>query len=442
MNYQEAARIRKKGFLSSITEKLVEGQGIGSSIKSTISEKSAARVKGFKEKIDPMNIIKFMTGGSKLAAALYGSVRGRSKQDMQYFTNTKAKPVGDTATKIGQLESDNEAAQLLLKIYEFMQTTAEDDKLRKEKETNRKEELEYERSLRHKDLIEALTGLAKPGTTVTATKEPSESGFGGIFAGLIGFVKGLIDDAIKGVMAVINGIIETLEETLLKVLGNKVLWSGIIRTVPQLLWLWGIYESKQFLDNILYSERMKQGEGKAAQKAFRQKQTDFSLLPLTQDQAKAILEQDPSPGKDRDIAAFGGIERIQAIADGKPDPGGVAPQSNQDVKNKLKENEEIRNIKKQGFTPTSQAEAQDLENGASQRAVPVPVTPSSDVLNEKTKEMNVANLPAPAPSSRSEVVNTTNIMTDKKIVPVGPLPSVRNTEPTFANMILYSTRVV
>lgn len=445
MNYQEAAKIRKKGFLSSITDKLVEGQGIGSSIKSTISEKSAARVKGFKEKIDPMNIIKFMTGGSKLAAAMYGSMRGRSQEDMKYFAGSKAKEVGGSATKIGQLESDNEAAQLLLKIYEFMRNTAEEDKLRKQKETNRKEELEYERSLRHKALIEALTGLAKPGTTVTATKEPSESGFGGLFAGLIGFIKGLIDDAIKGVMAVVKGImdvIENLEDKLFKILANKVLWSSIIRNVPQLLWLWGIYESKQYLDNILYAERMKQGEGKAAQKAFRQKQTDFSLLPLTQDQAKAILEQDPSPGKDRDIAAFGGIERVQAIADGKPDPGGVAPQSNQDIKNKLKENEEIRRIKKEGFTPTSQAEAQDLENGASQQAVPVPVTPASNKLNEKTKEMNDANLPAPALAPKSEVVNTTNIMADKKMMPIGPLPAVRNTEPTFANMILYSTRVV
>ena len=56
--------------------------------------------------------------------------------------------------------------------------------------------------------------------------------------------------------------------------------------------------------------------------------------------------------------------------------------------------------------------------------------------------MNDANLPAPALAPKSEVVNTTNIMADKKIMPVGPLPAVRNTEPTFANMILYSTRVV
>jgi hypothetical protein len=72
----------------------------------------------------------------------------------------------------------------------------------------------------------------------------------------------------------------------------------------------------------------------------------------------------------------------------------------------------------------------------------VPAVPASNVLNEKTKEMNDANLPKPVMAPKSETINTTNVMADKKIAPTGPLPSVRNQEPTFANMILYSTRVV
>jgi hypothetical protein len=75
---------------------------------------------------------------------------------------------------------------------------------------------------------------------------------------------------------------------------------------------------------------------------------------------------------------------------------------------------------------------------------PAPVLdpPASNVLNEKTKEMNDANLPKPVMAPKPETINTTNVMADKKIAPTGPLPSVRNQEPTFANMILYSTRVV
>jgi hypothetical protein len=73
---------------------------------------------------------------------------------------------------------------------------------------------------------------------------------------------------------------------------------------------------------------------------------------------------------------------------------------------------------------------------------PVSMPPASNVLNEKTKEMNDANLPKPVVAPKSETINTTNVMADKKVVPTGPLPSVRNQEPTFVNMILYSTRVV
>jgi hypothetical protein len=437
-----------------ITEKLIEGNSIGSSIKATVSEKSAARAKGFKEKIDPMNIIKFMTGGSKFAAALYGSVRGRSKEDMKYFTGTprSAKEVGASSTRIDSLETGNEMVSLLMKIYEFMRNTNEEDKTRKQREANFKEEIEYERGLRHKALLEALSGL-KPGKTVTATKETDDGGFGGIFAGLVSFVKGLISDALKGVMAILNGITELIEKSLIKMLGQKLIWSMIIRSVPQIAMLWGIYESKKYLDKILYAERMKDEEGKSAQKAFKGIQTDFSKSKLTQDEAKAILEQDPGIRKDRDIASFGGIERVQAIADGKPDPGGIIPKSNEEIKRKLKLDEEIRKLKSTPI-PTSQAEAQDLENGASQQPmpapmvpvnqqpVPAPMVPASNVLNEKTKEMNDVNLPTPAPVMTSQTTNTTNVIGDKKMAPIGPLPSVRNQEPTFANMILYSTRVV
>jgi hypothetical protein len=425
-----------------ITEKLIEGNSIGSSIKATVSEKSAARAKGFKEKIDPMNIIKFMTGGSKFAAALYGSAMGRSKEDMKYFTGTprSAKEMGASSTRIDSLETGNEMVSLLMKIYEFMRTTNEEDKTRKQREANFKEEIEYERGLRHKALLEALSGL-RPGKTVTATKEKDDGGFGGIFAGLISFVKGLISTAIDGVMSVINGITELIEKSLIKMLGQKLIWSMIIRSVPQLAMLWGIYESKKYLDKILYAERMKDEEGKSAQKAYKEKQTDFSKLKLTQSEAKAILEQDPGIAKDRDIASFGGIERVQAIADGKPDPGGIIPESNEEIKRKLKLDEEIRKLKSTPI-PTSQAEAQDLENGASQQPMPVPAVPASNVLNEKTKEMNDVNLPTPAPAVTSQTTNTTNVIGDKKMAPTGPLPSVRNQEPTFANMILYSTRVV
>ena len=97
-----------------LTEKLSEGRGLGSAIRATSSERSRARTMAYKEKFDPLNIVKFMTGGSKFATALYGSMSGRTQQDIQYFAGTKkAKEVGGTATRIGQLESDNQVLDVL-----------------------------------------------------------------------------------------------------------------------------------------------------------------------------------------------------------------------------------------------------------------------------------------------------------------------------------------
>jgi len=162
MNYQEAKKIREKSYISYLTEKLSEGQGVGSAIKATLSDKSKARSKGFSEKFDVLNIAKFMTGGSKFAPALLGSMLGRTQQDIQYFSGTKkAKEVGGSATKIGQLESDSNVLDILSKIYTLLKTTDENDTLRREKENSFKEEEQSEKERRHKALIEALQAKNK-----------------------------------------------------------------------------------------------------------------------------------------------------------------------------------------------------------------------------------------------------------------------------------------
>jgi len=444
MSYQEAAKIRKKSFISSVTEKLIEGGGIGSSIKATVSEKSAARAKGFKEKIDPMNIIKFMTGGSKFAAALYGSARGRSKEDMKYFTGTprSAKEVGASSTKIDSLETGNEMVSLLMKIYEFMRNTNEEDKTRKEKESNFKEEIEYERGLRHKALLEALSGL-KPGKTVTATKETDDGGFGGIFAGLISFIKGLIDSAITSVMNVINGIKQTLEKILsafgptafklLTSIGRFFLMNPIGIALATGL---AAGEFLKFLIKLQNEDQEKNPEKYKNTPLERAKREDTtkgvagqrnrreSVKQFRASEIKDALNAKPA-FTDEELVEMYGKPRAELQDFVDKNPNGVLKPFDTPI-----------------ATPTSQAEAQDLENGASQQPMPVPAVPASNVLNEKTKEMNDANLPKPVMAPKSETINTTNVIADKKIVPTGPLPSVRNQEPTFKNLILYSTKVV
>jgi hypothetical protein len=423
-----------------ITEKLVEGNTIGSSIKATISEKSAARAKGFKEKIDPMNIIKFMTGGSKFAAALYGSARGRSKEDMKYFTGAprSAKEMGASSTRIDSLETGNEMVSLLMKIYEFMRNTNEEDKTRKQREANFKEEIEYERGLRHKALLEALSGL-KPGKTVTATKETDDGGFGGIFAGLISFVKGLISSAIDGVMSIVNGIKDTIA-TLIGAFGglSKL---GIVTNLMRLLGspvgiaLLAGYAAKSFMEFLVKIREEDKVENPANYEnvpldvskvtgetpgQVGQRQKGQATKQVTPKYARELLDAKPA-FTDAELVEETGLTRTELETELKNNP-------------KLNINVPV--------APKVTSKTKEQLDKPIPSPAPVLDPPASNVLNEKTKEMNEANLPKPVMAPKSETINTTNVMADKKIAPTGPLPSVRNQEPTFANMILYSTRVV
>jgi hypothetical protein len=374
MSYQDAARTRKKSFISMITEKLVEGNSIGSSIKATVSEKSAARAKGFKEKIDPMNIIKFMTGGSKFAAALYGSAMGRSKEDMKYFTGTprSAKEMGASSTRIDSLETGNEMVSLLMKIYEFMRDTNEEDKTRKQREANFKEEVEYERGLRHKALLEALSGL-KPGKTVTATKETDDGGFGGIFAGLISFVKGLISSAIDGVMSIIGGIKDTLGKILsafgptafklLTSIGRFFLMNPIGIALATGL---AAGEFLKFLVKLQLEDQEKNPEKYKNTPLERAKREDTtkgvagernrreSVKQFRATEIRDALNAKPA-FTDEELVEMYGKPRAELQSFVDNNPKGVLKPFDTPI-----------------ATPTSQAEAQDLENGASQQPMPVP----------------------------------------------------------------------
>ena len=72
----------------------------------------------------------------------------------------------------------------------------------------------------------------------------------------------------------------------------------------------GAYEASEYLKETGYGDRMAKGEGGRAEKAFREKKTDFSSQPLTADEAKSILDGN----NPRDIEAFGGKERLEKIA--------------------------------------------------------------------------------------------------------------------------------
>ncbi len=103
LDYQRARRIRNTGFADLLSDQLAGDATIGGALKKTISLRTQAKIKGIKEKFDPLNIAKFLTGGSSLGPALLGKLTGRSEKDIQYFSG-RMRPIRErgTASRIGR----------------------------------------------------------------------------------------------------------------------------------------------------------------------------------------------------------------------------------------------------------------------------------------------------------------------------------------------------
>jgi hypothetical protein len=444
MGYQEAANIRKKKLSDTIAGRLVEGEGIGSSFTKSISERTKANMTGFKQKVDYLNIAKKLTGGSNLAPALLGRLTGRNSDSIRFFSGKgSAKPVSDKATKIegGGSEQVEAMQETLDEIYGFLKDTREENEQKKVEAEGKKEEIELEKKRKHDELMKLLGVDTSMPTATKITETPKEES---------------------------NSFLDML----MGALGNPKFWASLVTRVPFLLFLWGLWEAKQHLDSIEFGDKMKKNEGRIAEKAFREKQTDFSGLKITQDEAKAILEQPESPAKVRDIASFGGIERIQAIADGKPDPGGVAPKQKTYEENRqevLPATVEPRPVGDSGKIKAKQAdwdrknskdyntdgtkkkitpvESKDTENKQVTPEVktpnsPIPSEPASAKVSTVISESQDLQIPTPVVDAVKSVNNTVVNSQSTSQVATLPIPSVRNQEPTYQEMVLYSTRVV
>jgi hypothetical protein len=178
LSYQKASRVRGTSFADLLSDQLADSPTIRGALKKTISLKAQARVKGFKEKFDPLNIAKFLTGGSSLGPALLGKLTGRSEKDIQYFSG-RMRPIRDrgTASRIGKEpgtgmgEGTND---MLRKIYYLMQVTRQADLERSDAELNFAEEKKLEAEKRHKELLKVLSSLSL-GTATKVTEDEKGS---------------------------------------------------------------------------------------------------------------------------------------------------------------------------------------------------------------------------------------------------------------------------
>jgi hypothetical protein len=167
MNYYDAARIRKKGFANLMTDRLASGQGIVSSLRGTLSDRSKARSMAMKEKFDPMNIAKFLTGGSKLAPAIVGRLMGRSKEDIGYFTGKRQYQYTPRQSsyyekfKPSMSGGSRKATEVLEKIVSFMEKSREDDIKEQDTLDSYNELNEYIKQDNHKEVMNVFVEAIK-----------------------------------------------------------------------------------------------------------------------------------------------------------------------------------------------------------------------------------------------------------------------------------------
>lgn len=160
LSYEDADRINQSSFTGTISDRINDGGGVFSSIGKTVSEKTSAKLVGLKKKVDPLNIISMLTGGSKLGLALTGRLLGRDPEDVQYFG--KKDPLTSQGSVNQQtLQSGDSIVNVATKIYKLIQRSHIHDKLYYD--VHKKDELEIEtlKDIRNKELIEALLGFGK-----------------------------------------------------------------------------------------------------------------------------------------------------------------------------------------------------------------------------------------------------------------------------------------
>ena len=173
MDYFKAKDIRKKGLMSMMTERLSSGMGTGAAIGSSISDRTKATFTGIKQRFDPLNIARVVTGGSKFAPAFLGALTGRSKRDIGFFTGKK--PRDYRGLKSSSVDSGL-AVQYLGQIYELLVKIENDRKLELEQRENQQEEIESEENRRNQAIIQALTARKKAKPPKKETKKLDDAG--------------------------------------------------------------------------------------------------------------------------------------------------------------------------------------------------------------------------------------------------------------------------
>jgi hypothetical protein len=422
MEYAEAKRIRGKSFGTMLGEN--EG-GLGESLKAAISQKTQAKMTGLKEKFDPMNIAKFMTGGSNWAPALLGKLTGRKQSSIDYFSGVKRRK--GTADKLGPIAGGSGSEDflgILQSIESLLHTTREEDKLKAEEENNFAEEKALEKARRHKELMEALTGKPyKEKVVPTAAKEDDQTSRGSIIDDVLSVfgLKSFGQIALKG--------LGMLGAFAVGPVGLGLLTAAAAGGLGYFLYKVFTDESGYEDPNSDLSKGLKQAEsvgGLAGVKDEMEKRKSLPEYEKTMAEIKDYEKNYNEGEKLNDLQLEGFTKR-----------GGDSLEAVKDYK---KERDKTL-TKTSTATPETPKMKVNSEPVASAAAVPAETPKSGQQLNVVQNENLDLNVPVSKPDPSTVAVNqSANISKGGK--PRGNIPLVRNAEETIQRMIYNNTRVV
>jgi hypothetical protein len=140
--YAAAAKVREKSFGQTIADRVLGGQGAIGAFGGAISDKFKAKMMGIKETFDPLNIARKLTGSG--GAAMLGSMLGRKKSDISYFTGRKVNTKRDpfltryTSAAIKDVTAGDTTGDVLSKLYSLIKKNIQDQKINNELKNNLK----------------------------------------------------------------------------------------------------------------------------------------------------------------------------------------------------------------------------------------------------------------------------------------------------------------
>jgi hypothetical protein len=482
MGYDKASKIRKKSFGDLLAEKIVGGGGIGESFKSSVSDKFKAKIKGIKETFDPMNMAKSL--GGRAGAAIYGKLRGRSEEDMEYFAGGKKKRKDGggsagtpTADKLDSLETGNDFLSTLVSIQELLSKREEENKNQRESENNFAEENKSEKDRRHNELIAAITGNKVKESSKqkeTATKEDDSGGLDINPNFRINPARALAKNAAvaaekTGAKTATQVSKDVIKKSATKTLGKSI-GKGALKSIPILGAAIGAgFAISRLIDGDVVGAGIEAASGLGSA---------LTSIPLTitnaaRDVYKSVYGDFPDPTDPQDQKNLSEIydickevaaELLKDVAVDKVKPGEMQYDEMGNVTGYATPEPTPEPKKSTSATPASSAPSSPAPTAGSSptpassapsspaptaKSSPTPASTASPTASPNVGQtLNSAvssnlDLKASPPSSDpSTVINNSKTITSKETGKKEAIPPVRNSEPTFQRMIFNSTKVV